>query len=87
MFVGNLPKYSITDKTNNKPFPLPSQSSSISSLCIDIIKKCTKHNPLDRPSFDDILNDLRKNNYSLANYVDQSIISRRDNEIELFETK
>lgn len=87
IFVGNLPKYSITDKTNNKPFPLPSQSSSISSLCIDIIKKCTKHNPLDRPSFDDILNDLRKNNYSLADYVDQSIISRRDNEIELFETK
>lgn len=36
---------------------------------------------VEKPSFD----DLRKNSYSLASFVDESIVSKRDHEIEFIE--
>ena len=85
MFTGSLPKKNLKDKTNGKIINLPSSSNSISKICIDLIRKCMQPKPADRPSFDQILSYIRQNDYKLADYVDHSIIYKRDHELELFE--
>ena len=87
MFTGKLPKQNLKDKMNGIPINLPNPSDSISKFCIELIKKCLSFDPLKRPSFDDIINDIRKNNYLLASNIDQSVVFHRDHELELFETK
>ncbi|KAK8846911.1 hypothetical protein M9Y10_019479 [Tritrichomonas musculus] len=85
MFVGSLPKQNMKDKSNGKKITLPKPSSSISDFCIMLISKCLEPDPKNRPSFEDILLDLRKNAYELASDVNPLIISRRDNELDLVE--
>lgn len=81
LFVGSLPDYKIRDKMMGKPIPLPKASDSISKLCLSIISLCTYADPSDRPSFDKILDILRKNNYQLASNVDMEFVKKRDIEI------
>lgn len=60
IFLGKLPKQGMKDKLNGKMIELPYSSHDISQFCIDLIKKCLAVNPNDRPSFMDILIDIRK---------------------------
>lgn len=86
MFLGTLPKQSMKDKTNGIPIMVPSsQSPSVSQFCIDLITQCLKPDPSDRPSFETILNDMRSNGFDLASDVDPSIVSQRDQQLEMFE--
>lgn len=85
LFVGSLPHQEIEDKLNAKKISLPSQSPSISSFCINVISKCLSFDPSDRPSFENILDEMRKNFYQLADSVNSMIISKRDKELELIE--
>lgn len=54
MFNGRLPKYTMKDKMNQKAFPLPSPSESISEFCINLIARCISFDPKTRPLFDEI---------------------------------
>ena len=85
MFIGSLPNLSFKDKLNKKNVALPSPSPSISSLCLDLIAKCLDPNPSDRPSFEEILIEMRKKSYELADDVNPLIISKRDKELDLIE--
>ena len=64
---------------------MPQPSDSISNFCINLIKKCLQADPSDRPSFDEILNDIRENEYLLASFIDKSVVYKKDHELELFE--
>ena len=85
LFAGSLPHQEIEDKLNGKKISLPSQSPSISSFCINVISKCLSFDPSDRPSFENILDEMRKNFYQLADSVNSMIISKRDKELEFIE--
>lgn len=87
IFVGDVPKQSMKDKLDGKPISIRGPSASISSFCIQLIKKCMELKPENRPSFNEILNELRKNEFSLASYIDKSVIYRRDKELDLFENE
>lgn len=84
IFVGNLPKYSLKDKMSGKPIQLPKASNSISQFCISLISKCLQYNPKYHPSFEDILEEIRNNSYSLASGIDTCKISKRVNYLESF---
>lgn len=73
------------DKMNGKMIDLPSSSPNVSQFCIDLIKKYLAVDPKDRLSFEDILIDIRNNNYQLASNIDQSVIYLRDQMLELFD--
>lgn len=83
VFTEKLPKYSLKDKNNQKDFPLPNPSSSISEFCINLISSCLSFDPKNRPSFDEILNQIRTNNYLFADNIDQKLVSQRDNELNM----
>lgn len=85
IFIGKLPKQGMKDKMNGKMIDLPSSSPGISQFCIDLIKKCLKVDPNERPSFEDILIDIRNHNYQLAGNIDRSVIYLRDQQLELFD--
>ena len=85
MFVGNLPKQSLKDKMRGKEIDLPNESNSISAFCIQLIKKCLSGDPKDRPTFEEILEDLRENEYSLTSSINKEVIHQRDMELALFE--
>ena len=87
LFTGNLPKQSMKDKTNGKMIEMPASSSSISDFCIILIQKCLEKDPKDRPSFDEILDEMRKNEFSLASSNDKFVINQRDIELSIFEAK
>ena len=87
LFIGKLPVYSIKDKVNGKQIPLPKPSSSITEFGIKMITKCTNHTPSKRPSFDEILNDIRANSFLLAPGIDKALIVRRDRELSFFESQ
>lgn len=57
----------------------------ISEFCIRLIEKCLSFKPSDRPSFDEILTEIRMNSYELAADVDPSLLSKRDKELEFIE--
>lgn len=84
IFYGKLPKQSLKDKTNGKEIVFPSESNNISQFCVDLIKKCLAFNPSKRPTFEEILTDIRKHNYELASHIDQSVLYMRDHQLELF---
>ncbi|KAK8842196.1 hypothetical protein M9Y10_026427 [Tritrichomonas musculus] len=76
MFFGSLPKQGLKDKTAGKQIRIQSMpSSSVSQFCIDLITKCLVPSPSDRPSFEMILDEIRKANFELATEVDPSINS------------
>ena len=87
LFTGKIPKQSMKDKIKGKKIDMPEISSSISEFCIYLIQKCMEKDPDDRPTFEEILEELRKNEYSLASSIDKLVIQQRDMELSLFETK
>lgn len=87
MFTGNLPRYNMEDRMHGRPLPLPKPSMSISQFCLDLITKCCKHEPADRPSFEQIIKEIRDNSYVLASNIDLAIVSKRDRELDFFESK
>ena len=84
IFVGSLLKQNLKDKMVGNSIKPPKSSESISKLCIELISKCLSYKPSERPSFDEILKMIRDNSYELASFVDQSIVARKDQELELF---
>ncbi|KAK8846481.1 hypothetical protein M9Y10_020504 [Tritrichomonas musculus] len=82
MFVGKMPNQSSEERETGQTIEID-ESETISKCCIDLINKCLIKEPERRPSFDDILLYLRENKYMLAIDVDSSIVSQRDNELEL----
>lgn len=47
------------------------------------MEKCLEPEYSERPSFDYILNELRKNSFQIADDVDSEIISQRDKQLDL----
>lgn len=85
IFTGNLPKQTMKEKMIGKKINLPSPSDSISPFCISLISQCLSHSPGDRPSFEDILNQMRENSFELAPEVDKSVLSKRDKLLNFIE--
>lgn len=85
LFVGSLPKQNLRDKLIGKEMEMPKPSQSISKCCIELISKCLSFKPSERPSFDEILKFISDNNFNLASFVDQQIVSRRNRELLFFE--
>lgn len=86
IFVGKLPDYNLKDKLHSKPVPMPKPSSQVSQFCIDLMMKCTESKPDSRPSFEDILKEMRDNSYQLAAEIDLPLIKKRDNELSFYES-
>lgn len=87
IFTGQLPKLKRTDKLNKILPMFPNPSYSISDDCINLIKKCMSFEPNDRPSFDEIIEYIKINNFALANEVDPEIINRRYQALQNFNKK
>lgn len=83
IFVGTLPKQNLKNKLTGKEIPLPLPSPSISKYCIELISKCMKSDPKERPTFDDILVDMRNHSYLLATNIDYDIVHNRNKELSL----
>lgn len=78
IFAGRLPKQNLKDKmTNKNPIRFPHSSSSMTKYCIQLIKKCIEFNPKDRPTFDEIIEDMKNNSFCLAEEIDVNIINER----------
>ena len=86
LFTGKLPKLSLKDKVGGKKAELPNSSESISQFCLDLIDKCLSFDPSKRPTFDEILDNMKKNSYALADDVDAELIARRQRALNRFET-
>ncbi|KAK8887789.1 hypothetical protein M9Y10_038846 [Tritrichomonas musculus] len=86
IFTGKLPKLSLKDKVSGKKVDLPEPSDGISPFCIQLIDKCMEFDPSKRPTFDEILDELQKNSYSLAIDVDADLISRRHRALNRYES-
>ena len=87
MFVGHLPKQSMRDKLTNKPLSFPSPSQSISSYCISIIKKCLAFEPSERPTFDEILEDMKCHSFDLASEIQPEMVLKRYKELAWLKTQ
>lgn len=85
IFTGNLPKQSLRDKISGKSITLPQHSNLISPFCIKLIEQCLSFTPSNRPSFEEILNQMRENSFELASGVDSLILSKRDKELIFIE--
>ena len=86
IFVGNIPKQSLQDKIDGKPIKLTNPSNSISSYCLDVVRKCTSFNPKDRPTMDEILSELRDHSYNLAPEIESEAVLTRHRALNRFES-
>ncbi|KAK8837408.1 hypothetical protein M9Y10_036842 [Tritrichomonas musculus] len=84
LFAERLPKQSMRDRLNNVPMEYPTESGKISKYCINLIKRCTMFEPEQRPTFDEIIEDMLSNNFALASEVDVKVISQRFKELNNF---
>ena len=58
LFTGDVPKQKLRDRMNNVPIAFPAASPSMSAYCIDLIKRCTSFDASQRPTFDEIADDM-----------------------------
>lgn len=84
--------YIFTGKTlifnsDEKSIQFPEPTNSMQQYCIDLIKKCLTVHPAERPSIEEVLEDMKNNSYSFADDIDEIIVSSRDNELDLIESK
>ena len=49
---------------------------SMTKYCIKLIKRCTDFDPSNRPTFDEIINDIKKNSSKLAEGIDSNVINQ-----------
>ena len=82
IFVGSLPRIKMRDKMMGKPIQFKSHLDLMEKYCVDLISRCLSLLPADRPSFDEILSDMKANSYSLASDVNKKIIDQRDAELK-----
>ena len=83
IFIGHIPKQSMRDKTAGKAIVVTEpESGNVSQFCTDLIKRCLSPDPKSRPSFEEILLEIRKNEFNLAPDVDTSIIAPIDRQLE-----
>ena len=87
IFYGSLSKITIGNKIDGKTIELPRPSPSMNQYCIDLIKKCTSFNPDDRPTFEEVLQSMKKNSFSFASDIDKTILTNRDHELLLLDSK
>ena len=71
LFTGKLPKQSLKERLDKVLIKFPTPSSKISKYCISLIKRCTSFSPNERPSFDEIINDMGKKSFDMASNVDK----------------
>ena len=83
IFTGSLPKQKLNEKLNKK-VPLPSPSTSISKFCIELIRRCMEIKPKNRPSFHEILELMKRNDFLLAPDVDKDLIHMRYEDLNQF---
>ena len=81
LFTGSLPKLSMRDRLTNVSMEYPMASWNISEYCISLIKRCTSFKAAERPTFDEIINDMFSNNFQLASEVDVNVIKHRFREL------
>ncbi|KAK8853734.1 hypothetical protein M9Y10_016277 [Tritrichomonas musculus] len=81
LFTGNPPNQSMRDRLNNASIEYPTASSNISEYCISLIKRCTSFKATERPTFDEIIDDMFCNNFQLASEVDVEVIKHRFREL------
>lgn len=86
IFTGSLPKQGMKDRLIGKKIKLPPPSASISQSCIALIEKCLETSPKDRPSFETILDEMRKMSFKLAPDVDSFILSQKDKQLDAIES-
>ena len=84
IFTGKPPKQSFEDKIKGKEIKLPRPSNSISKFCINLIERCLSYSTLKRPSFEEILQEMRENSYKLAPGVNSINLSKRDKVLNTF---
>lgn len=63
----------LNDKGKRKQFPIPYESLLMTKSCLSIISKGLSQDQKDRPSFKEILNEIRSISYSLTNGIDQKL--------------
>lgn len=81
LFTGNLPKQSMRDKLNNVGMKYPKESDEISEYCIRLIKRCMSFKASDRPTFDEIIDDMFVHKFLLTSEVNVKAIKRRFHEL------
>lgn len=86
IFAGSPPSQSLQDRIDGKPIKLSNPSKSISSFCLDMIRKCISFKPEDRPTMDDVLNEIRENSYNLAAEVENEVVLTRHRALNRFES-
>ena len=67
---GKYPDLSITDVVMKKQIKVPKSINDVSS---QLIKNCTKFEYNDRPSFEDIVETIKRNNFKLIDGIDDKI--------------
>ena len=77
LFTRKFPKKS-QSKSEKAPLLLPQpDGKNISKFSIDLIQKCLSYEPSNRPDFNEILEDIYKNSFKLAQGIDSEIVLRR----------
>ena len=68
---GKLPKITVAEQASGKKASIPSYINKVSR---DLINSCWSASPSERPSFTDILDVIKKNNFRLIDGVEKNII-------------
>lgn len=87
IFTGKVPEIQSDDKSKGQIFDLPEASPSISEFCVELISKCIAANPDKRPTFDEIIANIKSHSFALASDIDLSIIAKRDDELTNYDLK
>lgn len=75
LFTGELPKV---------PLKFPIESPMITEYCIDLIKRCILTEASERPTFDEIIDDMANNSFLLAAEIDTKAVICRYRELNCF---
>ena len=82
LFTGDVPKQKLRDRMNNVPIAFPAASPSMSAYCIDLIKRCTSFDASQRPTFDEIADDMAAHSFALASEIDTKSVLARFRELD-----
>ena len=77
LFTRRFPKQNLKEKLNNKPIKFPEASPAISPFTISLIKKCMSFEANKRPTFEEIVEEMRKHSFKMAEGVDSEIVLHR----------
>ena len=77
LFTGSFPQQNLKEVLNNKQIKFPDASPAISSFTISLIKKCMSFEAKKRPSFEDIVSEMYKHSFKMAEGVDSEIVLHR----------